>query len=272
MRLVDRELQDIAARMLADYDAVTPGTVFAEGLRLELADAWRLQSLITDLREARGETVIGYKIGTLTADNQKLMGVSHPVWGRLWESELHGDGASLKKADYANIAIEAEFGVSLAKDVKPGQPIDEIIASIKAVYPLLELHNLVMRGEHPHGHELIANNCINAGVVRGTAVKDLDASREKTDLKLVYDGTTVDEWAGLRWPDDIVSGIGWLAGALVEHELELKAGDFILTGAFGPPIPVGDHTKVDVTSSAFGNVSATFSGGVATSVGLGRCR
>jgi hypothetical protein len=31
-----------------------------------------------------------------------------------------------------------------------------------------------------------------------------------------------------------------------------------LTGAFGPPIPLGDKTRVDVTSSAFGNVGATF--------------
>ena len=35
-------------------------------------------------------------------------------------------------------------------------------------------------------------------------------------------------------------------------------GDLILTGAFGPPIPLGDKTRVDVTSSAFGNVGATF--------------
>lgn len=42
--LDDQTLNSIAHRMLADYDAAAPGTVFSEGLRLEVPDAWRVQS------------------------------------------------------------------------------------------------------------------------------------------------------------------------------------------------------------------------------------
>lgn len=130
--------------MLADYDAVTPGTIYAEGFRLELRDAWQLQNAVTRLREARGEKVIGYKVGAVFPGNQQMLGIPHPVWGRLWKSELHGDGAVLKKASYANIAIEAEFGITLSADLTPGMSLAEIAASVEAVYPLLELHNLVL--------------------------------------------------------------------------------------------------------------------------------
>lgn len=43
-------LDTIAHRMLADYDAANPGTVFADGLRLSIPDAWRLQAAVAKLR------------------------------------------------------------------------------------------------------------------------------------------------------------------------------------------------------------------------------
>ena len=95
--LDDQTLNALARRMLADYDAVDPGTVFAEGLRLSIPDAWRLQTAVAALREQRGETAVGYKIGCVCAGNQKMMGLTHPVWGRLWSTEQHKDGVALKK-------------------------------------------------------------------------------------------------------------------------------------------------------------------------------
>ncbi len=251
-------LDAIARRMLDDYDAVDPGTVFAKGLRLSIANAWRLQDAVTALREQRGEAVVGYKIGCVCAGNQEAMGLTHPVWGRLWSTEQHRDGACLKKADFANLALEAEFAVTLNRAIDPEElSSDGLLASIDAVYPVIELHNLVLRSDPPRGHELIANNGILAGVVRGQGVSKLETPLS-TDLALIFDGETVDSWSSLRWPEDILSAIGWLAGKRAEAGARLEKGDIILTGAFGPPIPLEGKTRVDVTSSAFGNVSATF--------------
>ncbi len=254
----DETLEAIAERMLADYDEANPGTVFAEGLRLSIPDAWRLQTAVTALREQRGESVVGYKIGCVCPGNQKMMGLSHPVWARLWSSEQHSDRVALKKASFANLALEAEFAITLSSNIDPERTSpEELLGAVGAVYPVIELHNLVLRGEPPRGHELIANNGILAGVVSGQSVSD-PSKPLTTDLALVFDGETVDSWASLRWPDDILSAIGWLAEKQAEAGRRLKQGDMILTGAFGPPIPLEERTRVDVTSSAFGNVSATF--------------
>ena len=257
MTLNDDTIEKIAARLLIDYDAATPGLQFAEGLRLDIPDAWRVQTAVTRLREARGEKVIGYKVGAVTPGNQQMMGLQQPVWGRLWESEVHASGVQLKKSSYANIAIEAEFAIELASDLNPAMPIDAIAQSVAAVYPTLELHNLVLRGDKPHGHELIANNCINCGVVRGAAVNEL-AGHRNTDLKLIFDGTVVDQWPTLNWPNDILGAVAWLTDALAQAGLQAKAGDLLLTSAWGPPLPVDAHNRVDVTSSAFGDVFALF--------------
>lgn len=244
--------------MLKDYDAKTPGTAFADGFRLDIHDAWRLQSAVAGLREQRGETVVGYKIGCVCENNQRANGLSHPVWGRLWSTEQHSDGAALRKADFANIALEAEFAVTLTRDIEPGNASVEAVAeSVDYIYPVLELHNLVMRGGAPTGHELIANNGIHAGVIRGQGVA-VSTKSVATDLALVFDGDAVDSWTTLQWPGNILSAMKWLSEKLAETDRRLVKGDMILTGAFGPPIALGEKTKVDARSSAFGNVSATF--------------
>ncbi|MEL6964707.1 MAG: hypothetical protein AAFO01_18295, partial [Pseudomonadota bacterium] len=115
--LDDESLEAIAARMLADYDETNPGTVFAEGLRLSTPDAWRLQTAVTTLREQRGESVVGYKIGCVCPGNQEMMGLTHPVWARLWSSEQHKDGVQLQKSTFANLALEAEFAVTLGATI-----------------------------------------------------------------------------------------------------------------------------------------------------------
>ena len=50
----------IAEQMLHDYDAHTPGTTFADGFRLSISDAYRLQAQVAHLRERRGEHLAGY--------------------------------------------------------------------------------------------------------------------------------------------------------------------------------------------------------------------
>lgn len=256
--LDDDRLNAIAQRMLADYDAVDPGTVFADGLRLSIADAWRLQTAVATARERRGERVIGYKVGCVCPGNQKMMGLTHPVWGRLWSTEQHGDGTALEKTDFANLALEAEFAITLSRPVDPDMTSpDDLLNAVGAVYPVIELHNLKLRGDPPHGHELIANNGILAGVVSGRGVSE-PTTPLTTDLALMFDGETVDSWTALRWPDDILAAISWLARERAEAGEPLKKGQVILTGAFGPPLPLDDKTRVDVTSSTFGSVSATF--------------
>ncbi|MEM7362750.1 MAG: hypothetical protein AAF525_01895 [Pseudomonadota bacterium] len=248
----------LAKRMLRDYDDKNPGTAFAEGLRLSIPEAFELQTAVTGLREARGESVAGYKIGCTCEENQLANGIDHPVWGRLWQGEQFASGASLKKSDYVNLGIEGEFAVTLSQDIDPHQvDPDTVLASIESIVTVIELHNMIMRGDAPRGHELIANNCIHSGVVRSVSVP-MTTDVIETDLAILFDGDVVDSWDVLRWPDEILQAIPWLTRELASREMTLKAGSTILTGAFGPPIPLGEKRHVEVVSSAFGSVSASF--------------
>ena len=229
------ELDTLAARMLRDYDRHTPGTPFADGLRLSIDDAYRLQACVARRRQARGERVVGYKIGCVAPVNQARHGLSHPVWGRLWSSEQHPSGMTLPQGDFANVAVEAELGVTLGRDVgHDARGVAEVAATVARVVVAVELHNLVLRGGDPTGPELIANNAIHAGVVRSPGIEPPPAGTA-VDLALEVDGASVDAWSDRRWPDDVLSALPWLARELARHGYRLEAGQLVLVGAWGPP-------------------------------------
>jgi 2-keto-4-pentenoate hydratase len=250
----DFDFDLLAERMLRDYDNRTPGTLFADGLRLSLVEARRLQDEVAQIRQRRGEQVTGYKIGSVSPINQRRNGLPHPVWGRLWSTEQHTDGVRLEKADFANLAIEGEFAIMLGRDVNSGEAsLQTIIESVERVFPVIELHNLVFRGADPKGSELIANNAIHSGVVRGDGCVRPSAS-VVTDLSVQFDGKIVEQWRDIKWPNDILAAVAWLTDNLAQSGLSLRRGQMILTGALGPPLSVADISEVKVSSSQFGTV------------------
>ena len=190
------QLDVYAHKILDDYDAKTPSGIFKDKISISIEDALRIQLAVTNLREKRGEEVIGYKIGCVSKDTQRKMGFTKPAWGRLWKNELYLDGVTLDKRNFANPAMEAEFGIVLNRDLTPELVnLDYILDSIETI--------------HPFGAELLANNAIHAGVVMGKPTK-ANIKSEITDLKLIFDNEIIDTWSDKKWPHDMLSEVEWL--------------------------------------------------------------
>jgi len=256
--LSQKELDLFTNKILEDYDSKNPSIIFKDKIKITNEDALIIQSNVARLRENRGEEIIGYKIGCVSKDTQKKMGFTQPACGYLWKSELYKSGIELNKKDYTNPAMEAEFGVILNRDIKPElASYDYILQSIEGIYPLIEIHNLIFYGDEPYGAELLANNAVHAGVVLGPETKPPIENIE-TDLKLIYDNNIMDTCVNKKWPVDMLSEVDWLIKEQVKNNNYLKKGDLILTGAYGFPVPINDKKLIEVTSSAFGDVKATF--------------
>jgi len=256
--LTQKELDQFSNKILEDYDSKNPSIIFKEKINITNEDALIIQSNVARLREKRGEKIIGYKIGCVSKDTQKKMGITQPACGYLWKSELYSSGIELNKKDYTNPAMEAEFGVILSRDIKPEiSSFDYILESIEGIYSLIEIHNLVFHGNEPYGAELLANNAIHAGVILGLE-KKLPTNKLETDLKLIYDNEIIDTWVNKKWPVDMLSEVNWLVKEQAKSNNYLKKGDLILTGAYGFPVPINNKKIIEVTSSAFGGVKAIF--------------
>src|SRR5262249_54078159 len=124
-------LPGMAQVMLADYDARTPGQLFAQPLDLAISEAYALQGQVARLREERGEHIIGYKVGCTSQAIQGQLGIDQPIYGRLFANECFPSGARLSYAAYANLAIEGELALRLAGDLPDSPRTDD--AYVQAV-------------------------------------------------------------------------------------------------------------------------------------------
>lgn len=242
------DLRSLALRQLADYRAGTPGTMFADDTepQLSLDDAYRVQGEVAALR-APAEPVSGYKVGCTGPGTRAQFGLDGPVRGFLYDTEVHASGTELPHGSYANLAIEGELAVRLGDDGR-----------IARVFPVIELHNFVFRGQPPTLQELVANNCINAGVVLPAEETSWDGEEPLTGrLTVQVNGVRVDEGPMDGVPGGPAGSLRWLERQLADYGLSLRNGQLVLTGTPLSLIPVrpGDH--VLVTAENRGSVEAT---------------
>jgi 2-keto-4-pentenoate hydratase len=247
-------LQDLARRMLADYDAKTPGQFFAKPVRFTTGQAYALQAEIAGLREQRGEKVIGYKVGCTSKPIRNQLGVDEPIFGRIFDTGCFGSGSRLSHRHFANLAIEGELAVRLGKDLS-GMAVSEQACreAIEAVFPVIELHQYVLHEASPLGPQLIVGNGMHAGFVLAD-----DEPRYSGLMNILCTlSVRIDDAVVGMHP---VSGslaapiwsLRWLADRLAPFGLRLCKGQVILTGSPMNLFPVGPGSRIVVEARPFG--------------------
>lgn len=241
-------IPNLAARQLRDYLQGTSGTYFAEDhSRLKLKDAYLVQAEVAKLRVAAGDSVAGYKIGCIGPKIRETFGMSGPIRGILYNSELHPSESTVSASRHTCLAIEGEMAVRIGAE-----------AQVLCAFPVIELHNYVFRAKVKSLSELVANNGLNSGVI---LPKEEDVTPHSVDLQsgslevrlnneLIDDGPL---WSMPGGPD---AAIAWLKNHLSDHKLSLESGHLILTGT---PLGLhhvrpGDHIRV--VAEGFARVEA----------------
>jgi 2-keto-4-pentenoate hydratase len=247
------DLKNIARRQLADYDAHQPGTIFSDpGFSLTLTEAYQVQMLVAGLRESRGESIAGYKVGCVSEAVQKQLGIGEPVFGHLFASEAHRSGITLGAESFDGLAIEGEFAFRLAED------------SIGAAFAVIELHNYVFRSPAAgRSAELIANNAMQAGIVLPAdepRCNEPDALLNET-ISVIRNGSVMGEANGRALPGGPMASLTWLAARLKDFGRSLRRGHIVLTGSPLPLYTVAPGDRVEVTCSRLPAVKMTLSPG-----------
>jgi 2-keto-4-pentenoate hydratase len=133
----------------------------------------------------------------------------------------------------------------------------EIPACVARVFPVIELHNHVMRGEQSSAGELIANNALHAGVVAGGGVSAEEASGEPS-LAIFANDCLLDKCEGASLIRTIHSSLQWLMERVRARGDKLSAGQIILTGSIPSLIPIGENCCIRVETKPFGSVEVEF--------------
>ena len=240
---IGEQLESLAERQLADYDARSPGTMFAGlGETLSIEDAYRLQIATARLRENRGEKIAGYKIGCVSLAVRKQLNVEHAVFGHVFQTEIWISPAILPADRFCQLGVEGEFALMIAEDVADPERIRaEPHRWVRSVSPVIELHNVVFRGAVPSAAELIANNALQAGIVASWD-RAAPCSPDPLRIRVSINGAE----RGVACVDPAAT-LHELACRLDAHGIKLRAGDIVLGGSPLPlySVAVGDRIQVD---------------------------
>ena len=234
---MDVTVEELAARQISDYRGLSPGTYFGEEREpLTLDEAYQVQTAVCRLRVEEGDGVAGYKVGCTSPEIERSFGLRGPIHGVLFESEIRRSAARLDHASFANLAIEGEMAIRF-----------DARGAIVAAFPIIELHNLVFRGEPKTLAELIVNNGMNAGVVlpdkeTGVSLQD----DENATLRVLLNGECIDEGKLWSMAGGAMAALAWLEASLKRCGTTWAPGQLILTSTpLGiHPVRPGDHVEV----------------------------
>ncbi len=250
------DLQELARRMLADYDARTPGQLFGEPLDLSTVQAYALQAEIARLREQRGEKVIGYKVGCTSAAVQQQLEICEPIFARVFDTGCFPCGAKLSYQCYANLAVEGELAVRLGQDLSNSiVGPDECRAAIASVFPVIELHHYVLRSPQPSLVELIASGGMHAGFVLAEEEPEVGLPNLES-LSVWIDDQRMGMVTGADVTGLAVRSVRWLADRLAEKGLTLARGQVVLTGSLLPLYVLRPGSRVVAAVAPVGRSSA----------------
>ena len=222
---------------------------------LTIDDAYAIQAVWRDLRLARGEKMVGHKIGLTSRAMQAAMNITTPDSGFLTDAMVFAPDSELDAATFCDPKLEIELAFVLAEDLAGLHlTVDDVLDATDHVTPSVELIAArSFRRDPSTGRtrtvvDTIADNAANAGIVNGGR----PVGPREVDLRWVsalgYRNGIVEETgvaAGVL--DHPATGIIWLARRYAEQGLTLEAGQTILAGSFTRPIDVrpGDEFRFD---------------------------
>ncbi len=218
-------------------DALTTATELKSG-SYEVQDPYAVQREVVDLRLARGERIVGVKLGLTSEAKMRQMGVDSAIWGWLTDAMHIEDGGRLDLGPRIHPKVEPEVAF-LVRD-----------GGIAAVAPAIEVIDSRWLDFTFTLDEVIADNTSAAGFVVG-AWQPLPGNVDTLGVQLIVDGMVAETGstaAILGDPRRAFDAAVRLAGKLEDDWI-------VLAGAATAAVRVGPGQTVRVEVEGLGAAS-----------------
>lgn len=236
-----------------------------------LDEAYRVTPIVRQMREARGEKVLGRKIGFTNSTIWAQYNVNGPIWGYMYDRTVRnlgdmGGTASLAELTEPRIEPEIVFGLSAAPDVAMDER--ELLSCIgwlalgyeivQSIYPdwkfaasdtvaAFGLHGAMFIGEK---HQVFGDPDTWLGQL------------SNFDVELACNGSVVDRGHARNVLGGPLSALRHFVGVLAKDDLNpgLAAGEIITTGTLTKAMPVkfGEHWTTTVSGIPLQSIGVRF--------------
>lgn len=227
---------------------------------LEMAEAYSIQASLTRRLQDEGRTLVGWKVGMVSAVRRRSDPPGGPIYGRLLSGMIIDPIEPIDTGRLRDPQIEGEIAFYLDRPLQgPGVTVADVLAATRGVIPALEIiAGRLEPGQH-RPEDFVADNAASSLAVVGGALLPVDA----IDLRLIglvlsRDGELLGTGAGAAVLGHPAQAVAWLANALHREGEALAAGQIVLSGSATGAFAVQVGETITVEADRLGSVSATF--------------
>ena len=221
---------------------------------LALAEAYAIQEQVTALRLARGERVVGWKLGYTSLAMRAQMGVDAPNFGPLTDAMLVPSGDALPPGALQP-RVEPEIGLRLGRRLAMASSVEDVLDACSGAVACLEVVDSVWTDYRFTLEDNTADGSSAAWVVVGDPLP-LDRLDQLT-VTLTVDGVRVADATGAAASGHPAAGVVWLVEQLAAVGRALEPGDLVITGGLTAAAPLVVGGRIDATFGAATTVTVT---------------
>lgn len=237
---------------------------------LTLAQAYRVTALLRAAFEARGETIIGRKIGFTNREMWKVYGVQSPIWGTITDQTTHGLASTpaLRIKDFVEPRIEPEIMFGLQAAPLPGMSEAALLDCTAWVAFGYEVVQSIFPGWKFAAPDAVAAHCVHGALLIGArhaiAPRKTEWQHELASftVELYCNGKLSQRGSGALVLDSPLLALRSLAELLANdaHNPPLRAGEIISTGTLtlAMPVSAGESWTAKVSGIPLEDVALRF--------------
>lgn len=244
----------------AESDRVQIDRLTDSNPEMTVADAYRVQLLNVKRRLENGEKLIGMKIGLTSAAMQKMLNVSVPDYGHLFDSMLLTNGQVCHVDQLIQPRAEGEISFCLNKTLKgPGVTVADVYEATRYVVPSIEIVDSRIKDWKIKLQDTIADNGSSARLMVGSGMTPIEnVDMKLTGMVMEKNGELVNSGCAAEVWGNPAAAVACLANMLSEFDIELPAGSIVMAGALTGMVPVEAGDVITCSFTGMGSVTVKF--------------
>ncbi|MCS4502450.1 2-hydroxyhexa-2,4-dienoate hydratase [wastewater metagenome] len=227
---------------------------------MDFEDAYAVQWATRRRKAARGDRMVGMKMGLTSHAKMRQMGVEEPIYGFLADYFQQPEGAAIDTGSLIHPRVEAEIAFVTREALGgPGCHVGQVLAATDFVVPAVEIIDSRYENFRFDLPSVIADNASSSRFVTGSAAAPAEALDLRTlGVVLEKNGEVVGVGAGAAVVNHPAASIALLANMLASRNEVIPAGSLILSGGITAAVAVEAGDSVTLRAQGLGSVSLRF--------------
>lgn len=227
---------------------------------MDFEDAYNIQWETLKRKKARGNKIIGMKMGLTSRAKMKQMGVETPVYGFLADYFACPESSEIKIDELIHPKVEAEIAFVTKAPLKgPGCHVGQVLAATDFVIPAVEVIDSRYKDFRFDLISVVADNSSSSRFVTGSRMAaPADVDMRTLGVVMEKNGELMEVGAGAAVLGHPASSVALLVNMMAERGEELPAGSLVLSGGITAAVQVERGDNVQVHFQDLGSISMKF--------------